>query len=131
MAIQTYRELIVWKRSMDLVVQIYRLSADFPTEEKYGLKSQIQRAAVSIPANIAEGYGRTHRGDYLRHLSFARGSLMELETHLALAARLKLIGRDAALPAWEHCQKVGQLLNKLITSLNPGTRNPEPGIRIP
>jgi len=69
MAIQTYRELIVWKRSMDLVVQIYRLSADFPTEEKYGLKSQIQRAAVSIPANIAEGYGRTHRGDYLRHLS--------------------------------------------------------------
>ncbi|HSH95711.1 MAG TPA: four helix bundle protein [Roseimicrobium sp.] len=117
MAIQTYRDLLVWKRAMQLVEVVYRLSAEFPADERYGLKSQVQRAAVSVPANIAEGYGRTHRGDYLHHLSIARGSLMEVETHLALAARLKLVSRDDVMPCWEIAQKVGQLLNKLIVSL--------------
>ncbi|MEP7233814.1 MAG: four helix bundle protein [Ignavibacteriota bacterium] len=75
--IRSYRDLHVWKKSMELVKQIYVLTRQFPPEEKYGLKSQIQRATVSVPANIAEGHGRSHLGDYLRFLSIAKGSLSE------------------------------------------------------
>ena len=78
MALKSCRELEVWQRSVDLVVEMYRLSGAFPSEEKFGLTSQIRRAAVSIPANIAEGYGRKHRGDYVRHVSFARGRYFPL-----------------------------------------------------
>jgi four helix bundle protein len=91
---------------MELCEAIYRASANLPTDEKYGLTSQIRRAAVSIPSNIAEGYGRVHRGDYVRHLSIARGSLMEVETQLTLAVRLNLIMRDTAVPVWEIAQRV-------------------------
>ena len=73
MAIRHYRDLEVWQKAMDLVEQVYRLAKALPPEERYGLTSQIQRAAVSIPANIAEGHGRLHRGDYVHHLSMARG----------------------------------------------------------
>jgi four helix bundle protein len=126
---QTYQKLDVWNVSMDLVEAIYRLSSKFPDSERYGLRSQAQRAAVSIPSNIAEGYGRLHRGDYLRHLSIARGSLMELETQLALAARLKLVERSEVLEGWDLSQRVGQMLTKLITSLSP--RDPRPETRDP
>lgn len=85
MSIKSYRDLLVWQKAMDLVAESYGLSAKPPKTETYGLASQIQRAAVSIPANIAEGHGREHLGDYLHHLSVANGSLMELETHLLLA----------------------------------------------
>ena len=129
MAMRSYRQLDVWKRAIELVEAVYRLAADFPTDERYGLKSQLQRAAVSVPANVAEGYGRSHRGDYLRHLSIARGSLMEVETHLTLVARLKLASRSAVLPSWELSQQVGQMLTKLIASLQPETRNPKPETR--
>ena len=137
MGLKTYRDLEVWQRAMDLVVELYRLTRTFPSEEKFGLTSQSRRAAVSIPANIAEGYGRTHRGDYLRHLSMARGSLTELETHLTLAVRLEFITRDQAMDTWDLCQRVGKMLNKLIGSLEqrstpgPHTPNPEPGTRNP
>ena len=88
MKIQSYRDLLVWRKAMDLVVDCYRFVSDLPKNETYGLISQAQRAAVSIPANIAEGHGRDHLGDYLRHPSIANGSLMELETHLQLIGRL-------------------------------------------
>jgi four helix bundle protein len=117
MSLKTYRDLQVWQQAIELVQEIYQLTLRFPQDEKYGLRSQIQRAAVSIPANIAEGYGRVHRGDYVHHLSIARGSLMELETHLTLAVRLNLVPRDAAMRSWELSQTVGRLLNKLIGSL--------------
>ena len=94
MTIQTYRDLTVWQKSMDLVAEIYRLTKLFPQEELFGLTSQIRRAAVSVPANIAEGYGRIHRKEYLHHLSIARGSLMEVETHLQIAVRLTFLERD-------------------------------------
>jgi len=80
MPVQTYRDLNAWKKAMDLVEGTYALTKSFPGTERFGLTSQIQRAVVSIPANIAEGNARKHRGDYVHHLSIARGSLAELET---------------------------------------------------
>ncbi len=130
MPLKTYRDLEVWQRAMDLVVDVYRLTRHLPSEEKFGLTSQAQRAAVSVPANIAEGYGRTHRGDYLRHLSVARGSLVELETLVTLTVRLEFVRREQAASVWETCQEVGRMLNKLIRSLGKtvptDTPNPEP-----
>jgi four helix bundle protein len=137
MALRSYRELEVWQRAMDLVEAVYHLTEHFPGEEKFGLTSQIRRAAVSIPANIAEGYGRSHRGDYLRHLSIAKGSLSEMETHLTLAVRLKFVEREQALTCWELAQQVGQMLTRLNQSLRktqeippePESRNPRPEFR--
>ena len=121
MALTTYRDLDVWQVAMDLVESVYRATEVMPTQEKYGLTSQVQRAAVSVPSNIAEGYGRLHRGDYLRHLSIARGSLMEVETLITLTVRLGLLQREAIVPVWDQAQRVGMMLNKLIDSLNPRT----------
>lgn len=128
MAVKSYRDLQAWTKAMDLVEQIYRLAQTLPAEERYGLTSQIQRAAVSVPANIAEGHGRVHRGDYVHHLSIARGSLMEVETHLALAVRLNLLDRESAVPVWDLAQEVGKLLNGLIGALRRKTLTPRPPI---
>jgi four helix bundle protein len=117
MPLKTYRELEAWKKGIELVEAIYLLCKTMPAEERFGLISQIQRAAVSIPANIAEGYGRTHRGEYVHHLSIARGSLMELETHLTVIVRLGMVTREQATIAWSLCQEVGKLLGGLIASL--------------
>ena len=117
MTLKTYRNLDVWQKAMDLVLCIYELTTTLPDDEKFGLATQMKRAAVSIPSNIAEGYGRTHRGEYLHHLSFARGSLSEVETHLAIAARLKLVRRNDTIEVWKLAQEVGRMLNKLIASL--------------
>src|ERR1043165_2453393 len=87
-AIKNYRDLIVWQKAIDLVVMAYRATADFPKTETYGLVSQIRRASTSIPANIAEGYGRGSRKDYTQFLFIAQGSLKELETHFIVAERL-------------------------------------------
>jgi four helix bundle protein len=118
MTIQTYRDLAVWQKSMDLVTEVYRLAKLFPQEEMFGLTSQIKRAAVSIPANIAEGYGRIHRKEYLHHLSVARGSLMEVETHLQIAVRLSYLSREQASAIWGQMQDTGRLLNGLIRALS-------------
>ena len=126
MALKSYRDLEVWGKAMDLTVAVYQLTATFPPQERYGLTSQMQRAAVSIPANIAEGYGRTHRGDYLHHLSIAKGSLAELETHLALAVRLRFLTKDQVLPVWDMAQSVGKMLTRLIQTLQPARAKPEP-----
>jgi four helix bundle protein len=115
---QTYRELDVWKVAIDLVEQVYMLTRGFPAEEKFGLVAQMRRAAVSIPAKIAEGYGRTHRGDYLHHLSIARGSLLELETHLVISVRLALAAGDQTQPIDAAIDRVGRMLYKLIEFLN-------------
>lgn len=119
-AIQTYRDLDVWQKSMDLVVAIYRLTKGFPRDEQWGLTSQIRRAAVSIPANIAEGYGRSHRAEYIRFLTIARGSLLEVETHLQIAVRLEYISRQDARTTWAILQDVDRLLNGLLRSLGNG-----------
>ena len=115
--LSSYRDLEVRKCSIDLVEEMYRVTASFPTEEKYGLISQMRRAAVSIPSNIAEGYGRRDRGDYLRHLSFSNGSLKEFETQMIIVGRLKIAQRDQLEKSWRLAQEAGKMLHALIASL--------------
>jgi four helix bundle protein len=126
-AAKSYRDLETWQEAMNLVEMCYELAASLPVDEKFGLTSQIRRAAVSIPANIAEGYGRAHRGDYLHHLSISGGSLAEVETLLILTGRLKLLSREAVLPVWDKTQVVGRLLTRLQQGLKRKlSPNPKP-----
>jgi four helix bundle protein len=114
--VRSYRDLKVWEKAMLLIIECYRISRLLPKTEMFGLISQIQRAAVSIPANIAEGHGREHLGDYLRHLSIARGSLMELETHLLIITRLYL-PMDEVNRALEMVREVDRMLSGLTNKL--------------
>ncbi len=102
---------------MELVEETYRLAKQLPDEERFGLAGQLRRGAVSIPCIIAEGYGRSHRGDYLRHLSFAMGSVKEIETLLLIAVRLELLTEAQMPKAWDLSQRVGQMLTRLTGSL--------------
>jgi len=120
--LQSYRDLKVWQRALDMTVECYRLSRNLPGSEVYGLSSQIRRAAVSVPANIAEGHGRKHLGDYLHHLSVARGSLMELETHLVIAVRLTYFAADEVRRVFLQSAEVGRMLNGLISKLQISKR---------
>jgi len=117
MVVKSYRDLQVWQKAMDLVAESYTLSAKLPKTETFGLASQIQRAAVSIPANIAEGHGREHLGDYLHHLSVANGSLMELETHFLLASRLGFLSATEVEHVLERTGEVSRMLSGLTRSL--------------
>lgn len=102
---------------MDLTVMAYEISSKFKNEDRYGLTSQFTRSAASIPANIAEGYGRMSRAEYLRFLAIARGSLTEFETHLILAVRIGRLKREETREIWELSQKVSNYLRKLIIAL--------------
>ena len=115
--VRSYRDLEVWQKAMDLVVASYRLTNLFPKSETYGLSSQIQRSAASVPANIAEGHGREHLGDYLHHLSVANGSLMELETHILVAGRLNYPQQESVDRILGMTGEVGRMLAGLIRSL--------------
>ena len=126
MALQSYRDLEAWQQAMQTVEEIYCLTKMMPKEEQFGLISQMRRAATSVPANIAEGYGRLHRKEYLHHLSIARGSLMELETHLLICLRLNYLGREQSKPAWEAMQQAGKLLGGLIRSLSSDSIREKP-----
>ena len=109
--------MLVWQKSIDLAEMIYLDSKSFPAEERYGLKSQIRRAAVSVPANIAEGAARTGTGEYLQFLSVASGSLAEVETFLILAERLKLLSADRTQTLLTHCEEISRMLAGLKRSL--------------
>jgi four helix bundle protein len=115
--VRSYRDLKVWKKAIDLVISCYRKTRQFPKFETYGLASQVQRAAVSIPANLAEGHGRDSTKEYLRHISIAYGSLMELETHLLIAQRLKYIEAPDYEQLMESAATIGRMLNALKRSL--------------
>jgi four helix bundle protein len=113
---QGYKDLVVWQKAMDLVTAIYRLTRAFPKQELYGLTSQIQRAAVSIPSNIAEGHALKQTQAYLRHLAIASGSLAELETQLEIAGRLGYLGPEGA-KVLTKADEVGRMLTGLRRSL--------------
>ncbi len=116
--IRSHRDLIVWQKAMGLVVLVYKVSKGLPKDELYGLTSQMRRAAVSVLANIAEGQGRRLVGEYLQFLGNARGSLLELDTHIELALLLNyLSGEDHAIIEMS-VQEVGRLLNGLMRSLS-------------
>src|SRR5487761_587787 len=117
MPVKNYRDLKVWQKGMDLVVESYKLTHLLPRSETYGLSAQIQRAAGSIPANIAEGHGRDHLGDYLHLLSIANGSLMELETHLLIASRLGYLEALQLECALQLSSEVGRMLSGLSKGL--------------
>ena len=122
--INSYRDLKVWQLSMDLVIDCYRAVKLFPKHEQFGLSSQLQRAAVSIPANIAEGHGRSYTKEYLRHIAIAKGSLVELETHIQIADRLNYCGEKKINELLEKTSSIGRMLTNLRKSLikRPGKK---------
>ena len=112
-----YRDLVAWQKAMDLTERVYRCTSDFPMEERYGLTSQMRRAATSIPSNIAEGQGRRSTDDeFIRFLRIALGSLCELETQLELSVRLKIMSAEQLSALRPASEEVGRLLNGLIRS---------------
>ena len=117
MTITNYKDLEVWQRSMELVVACYKITESFPKKETFGLASQLQRAAVSIAANISEGHARQHTKEFLQSLSIAYGSLAELETHIEIAKRLGYIAADTAVELIDKTSTIGRMLNGLRKSL--------------
>ena len=118
---QAFRDLNVWQRAMQLTVAIYRLTQGFPREEIYGLSSQIRRAAVSIPSNIAEGQGRLSMGEFKQFLSVARGSNQELQTQLEIARALKFGDSTLIDEAENLSHEVGKMIYALLESLHEST----------
>ena len=114
---RSYRELLVWQKAKALAVQIYQATDQFPRAETYGLTSQIRRAAVSVASNIAEGQGRLTAGEFIHFLGQARGSLLELETQLAIAVDLNYLKPDEHGKMDHEAYQVLGLLNRLIESL--------------
>lgn len=113
-----YSDLLVWQKAMDLVTTVYGLTKAFPADERFGLSAQMQRAAVSVPANIAEGHGRKSTRAYVNHVSIASGSLMEVETLLQIAGRLNYLENKQLSEVLRQTGEVGKMLNGLIRSLN-------------
>lgn len=117
MIIKSYRDLDVWQKAMDLVVACYQTTKVFPKSEVFGLSSQLQRAAVSIAANIAEGHSRQHTKEYIQHLSIAYGSLAEFETHIQIAERLNYHDAKQSINLIKKTSEIGRMLNGLRKSL--------------
>jgi four helix bundle protein len=115
--IQSYRDLLVWQKGMELVRGVYRITRGFPDEEKYGLASQLRRAGVSIPSNIAEGYGRNSTNDYVRFLRMAVGSLYEVQTQLEIAVSEKMISAEAHASLMELANELERMLVSLVKKL--------------
>ncbi|MEK7109252.1 MAG: four helix bundle protein [Patescibacteria group bacterium] len=114
---ESYRDLIVWQKGIRLVSEIYKLTEKFPKNEIFGLTSQTRRAAVSIPANLAEGYARKHRAEYAQFVKIAFGSGAELETHLLIAQNLGFVDKQDVVEAGALLDEVMRMLNKLSASL--------------
>ena len=117
MAIQSFRDLEVWKVAMDLAAECYKVTKTFPKDELFGMTSQIRRAAASIPANIAEGQGRDHTKEFLNFLSIARGSHMEVQTHLLLAQRVGLLNEADLQSLLTLCERISQMISRLRQAL--------------
>jgi four helix bundle protein len=115
--VKSYRDLAVWQRSIQLSLAIYRLTATFPVEERYGLSSQLRRAGVSVPSNIAEGYGRGSRKEYKQFLAIARGSTLEVQTQLIIARELSFCEPDQMAKAESLSEEVSKMLYSLVGRL--------------
>jgi len=113
---KTYRDLVVWQKSMVLVTEVYEISKKFPKEELYGLTSQIRRCAISLPSNIAEGYGRNSTNDYIHFLRIASGSLYELQTQMEISLNLQYIDSREFENLYELSREIELMLSSLIWS---------------
>jgi four helix bundle protein len=116
--VKTYRDLIVWQKSMALITEVYKVTKNFPHDEMYGLVVQMRRCSVSIPSNIAEGYGRNSTPDYIRFLKMALGSLYELQTQLDISQNLKYLQDDTFGQLFESSREVERMLSSLIRKLD-------------
>ncbi len=130
----SYRDLVAWQVSMELVTNVYRATENFPKHETYGLRGQIRRAAVSIPSNIAEGQGRNSRREFQQFLGHAKGSLVELETQVMIAANLGYLTSQQSEELLQQTERISRLLNGLIKSLQKvesaaSSRNEKPETR--
>ncbi len=115
--INSYKDLDVWRESMELAAACYRHTQTYPKAEMFGLTSQIHRASSSVPANIAEGHGREHTGYFIQSLRIAQGSLKELETHLILSQRVGIASASEAEPLIVRCEFIGRMMRALIRAL--------------
>jgi four helix bundle protein len=122
----SYKDLEVWKLSIELVTAIYVQTRQFPREELYALTGQLRRAAVSIPSNIAEGQGRISKQEFRQFLGQARGSLMEVETQLVIASKLEYVDAHQLNLLLESCNRIKQMLYRLIESLSEAQAHPFP-----
>jgi four helix bundle protein len=116
--IRSFRDLVAWQKAMQLCQEVYATSKGHPADERFGLTAQMRRAAVSVPSNIAEGYGRQRKQDYLRFLNIALGSLCELETQMILSTRLGFTNSDKAGPAMDLLREVDRILCGLIRAVH-------------
>ena len=116
-SIKSYRDLIVWQKSMDLVTEVYRITKTFPKEELYVLVPQMRRAAISIPSNIAEGYTRKSKKEYIQFVQTAFGSATELETQMLIAQKLDYLSKIDSNKLFADVQEVLRMLNGLLKSL--------------
>ena len=114
---KTYRELIVWQKSMNLVTNVYQVSNSFPSNENFGLTSQLRRSAISIPSNISEGYGRNSLNDYIRFLNIAVGSLYEVQTQIEIAFNLKYIEKMQFESIYKYTREIERMMSSLIRKL--------------
>ena len=121
MQLKHYQQLIAWQKAIALVTEVYSATKSFPRDEIYGLTSQIRRAAVSVPSNIAEGQGRATRGEFVQFLGYARGSLCEVETQIVIAENLHYIAPDIRERLSDRITELGRILNGLIASLEKRT----------
>lgn len=119
-AVKTFRDLIVWQKSMSLVTEVYKASANFPADERFGLTSQLRRCVVSIPSNIAEGFGRDTTNDYLRFLGIAKGSLYEAQTQLEIGQNLHFIDGSRFTELLENARVIERMLTSMMRKLKEG-----------
>jgi four helix bundle protein len=117
LTLKDYKELEVWQKAVNLATALYKVTSSFPGTEKFGLTAQVRRAAASVPANIAEGWGRGSTKEYVQFLLVARGSLLELETHLIIASRLGYLGPEESEEPRKQLESVSKMLNRLIAVL--------------
>ncbi len=115
--VDSYRDLVAWQKAMDLSVECYAITKQFPREELFGLASQIRRSSSALAANIAEGHGRETPGAFVQFLRVAQGSLKELETHLILSARVDYLDQNVERQLLERCDELGKIVRGLIRSL--------------
>jgi len=117
MRVQSYRDLRVWKTAVDLTLEVYRITEAFPPSERFGLTSQLRRAAISVASNIAEGHARSTRGEYRNFLSVARGSAIEVEVQLFLAEQIGYVESPMLVKARGYCDSISRMITRLKRAL--------------